>query len=326
MAFTVPPAVQAIIASATVSADDVLTLRRLFYANGAISPDEAECLFAVNAAARLADESWDCFFVEALTDFCVYQVEPQGYVTDDKAAWLIGQITRDGAVESARELELIVSILQKSTSSPPSLAAFALKTVRDCVLSGSGPLRGRQKDFRPKVCDHDATLLRRAIFAFGAGGNVSVTREEADLLCDINDATAHASNDPAWPDLFAKAIGNHLMMAATFTPADADASAKRDRWLDDQSTDVGGFLGRMAQGLRDAFGSSGPSVWDAREDQRNRAIAAAASILDAEAGWLADRLGRDGTLSPAEIALLRFLKANGVSVHHSLQPLLAQVA
>jgi hypothetical protein len=326
MTVAMPAELQAILDSRTITAADALTVRKHVYRNVDVTDAEAGWMFDLNAAARTVDAAWDELFVEALTDYCVHQVEPRGYVTDDKAAWLIGRVTKDGAIEEARELELIVSILQKSTASPASLAAFAVKAVRDCVLAGSGPLRGRQKDFRPKVCVQDVDVLRRAIFAFGASGNVLVTRDEAEMLCDINDATANAQNDPAWPDLFAKAIGNHLMMAATFVPPSREAAAARDKWLDDQGVSLGGFFGKMATGLKDVFSSGGADVWAEREKQREAAIAAAAPVTEGEGLWLSERLNRDGKLSPAEEALVRFLKSDGAPVHVSLQPLLARVA
>lgn len=326
MTAALPTELQAIADRRAISADDALTIRRFVYQGVEVTDAEANWLFALNDAAEFADPAWDILFVEALTDYCVHQVEPRGYVTEDKARWLIDQVARDGAIEEARELELIVSVLQKSTASPASLSAFALKTVRDCVLAGSGPLRGRTKDFRPKVCAQDVNVIRRAIFAFGAGGNVAVTRDEAEMLCDINDATANAANDPAWPDLFAKAIANHLTMAATFTPATRDTAAQREKWLDEQNVNVGGFFGRMASGLKDAFASSGEDVWTAREKQRDASIAAAAPVDESEAVWLAARLNRDGKLSAAEEALARFIRADGAPIHSSLQPLLARVA
>jgi hypothetical protein len=319
-----PGAVQAMIDTETITADNALTLRRMLYSGGAIDAAEAECLFALNAAVHTADPAWDTLFVEALTDYCVHQVDPQGHVTEDKAHWLINRIAHDGRIEEARELELIVSILQKSTSSPASLATFVLKAVRDCVLSGAGPLRGRETDAQPRVCADDVSLMRRAVFAFGAGGNVFVTHEEAELLCDINDATAQANNDPAWPDFFAKAIGNHLMMAATYEPASRDAATQREKWLDDHAVNVGGFFGRMAKGLKSALTGSDDQL-AIREKMREAAFAAAAPVIEPEALWLADRLNRDGALSPAEETLLRFLKSDGAPIHKSLQPLLARV-
>jgi hypothetical protein len=187
-------------------------------------------------------------------------------------------------------------------------------------------LRGRTPDFRPKVCMQDVSVMRRAVFAFGAGGNVSVTREEAEMLCDINDATANAANDPAWPDFFAKAIGNHLTMAAAFTPAPRDTAAAREKWLDDQSVNVGGFFGKMASGLKDMFATDGDDAWTARDKDRDAAIANAAPVTADEAAWLSARFDRDGKISPAEQALVRFLTADGAPIHSSLQSLVARAA
>jgi hypothetical protein len=127
--------------------------------------------------------------------------------------------------------------------------------------------------------------------------------------------------------LFAKAIGNHLTMAAAFAPVSAKVAAKRDTWLDDQSVNVGGFFGRMATGLKSAWGGrDGDDVWTTREKQREAAIAEAAPVTTTEAFWLAERLNRDGGLSPAEEALARFLTADGAEIPAPLKSLFARVA
>jgi hypothetical protein len=176
MTAAMPSELQAIAQRRTITKDDALTIRKAVYGHEQITDQEANWLFTLNADVAFADPTWDDLFVEALTDYCVHQVEPSGTVSDDKAQWLIARVGHDGAIEAARELELLVCVLQKSKSSPQSLGTFVLKTVRDCVLSGSGPLRGRTPDFRPKVCAQDVSIMRRAIFAFGAGGNISTTR------------------------------------------------------------------------------------------------------------------------------------------------------
>ena len=61
-------------------------------------------------------------------------------------------------------------------------------------------------------------LLRRMLYAFGGDGNVAVTRAEAEVLFDINDATADAEPNPAWTDLFVKAIANVVMAASGQQP------------------------------------------------------------------------------------------------------------
>ena len=50
------------------------------------------------------------------------------------------------------------------------------------------------------------------------------------------------------------------------------------------------------------------------------------AVTLAEATWLAQRIGRDGRLTPNERALLMFLKAESPSIHPSLQALVDKAA
>ena len=85
---------------------------------------------------------WPGFFVEAVTDYIVHQEKPQGYVSEDNAEWLIRAISRDGVVDTAVEMELLVTVLEKAKSSPERLSAYALEQVALAVIDGNGPLAG----------------------------------------------------------------------------------------------------------------------------------------------------------------------------------------
>ena len=52
-------------------------------------------------------------------------------------------------------------------------------------------------------------LIRRYLFAAGGDGNVAVTRREAELLFDINDALPDGPEAPEWTALFVQGIVNH---------------------------------------------------------------------------------------------------------------------
>ena len=123
-----------------ISPDDVRYFRSDVFRDGVVSAAEAEALFAMNAGVADKCPEWDAYFVEALTLYVVDQAEPRGYVTSDNAQWLIDCIARDGRVEPANELELLVKILDRSQSSPELLVGFALKIVARAVLEGEGPL------------------------------------------------------------------------------------------------------------------------------------------------------------------------------------------
>src|SRR5690349_14402469 len=99
-------------ADGAVSPEEVLALRRAGWADGALQPDEAEAVIALNEALAEASPEWCDFFVEAIGEFVVNGTEPKGYVSDDRAEWLIARLDRDGKLDSMAELELIVRVLE----------------------------------------------------------------------------------------------------------------------------------------------------------------------------------------------------------------------
>ena len=310
---------------------DVLKLRRNYYDDGQITAEEAEIIFALNDACPVQDPAWADCFVETITDYIVEQAKPEGYLTTDNANWLIQRISRDGRVESKTEMELLVSVLDRARWSPQSLVAFALAQVKDAVLNGSGPLRSGTLLEPGVVSKADVDLLRRIIYSYGGDGNLAVTRPEAEILFDIEEATADAGNHPSWGDLFVKAIAGCVMAASGYAAPPREEALARDAWLDrrgDLSLDK--VVAGMATGLSDLFS-------DYREQsQEERAMTRLAlqkveiitneAVTLAEAAWLAQRLERDGQLTPNERALLMFLKAESPSIHPSLQALVDKAA
>src|SRR6185295_5442738 len=125
------------------------------------------------------------FFVEAITDYLVFQERPQGYLTAANAQWLIERISNDGNVDSKTELELLVNVLDKARWAPVSLVKFALEQVKQAVISGEGPLRRGRTLERGTITEGEVDLLRRILYAFGGDGHVAVTRDELDVLLDI---------------------------------------------------------------------------------------------------------------------------------------------
>jgi len=318
-----PGSLQRIIGKDRLTADDVLAIRRQIYPDGVIGPREAEWLLALDAACPDFDPSWPVLFVEALTDFVVHQMEPAGFVSHENAAWLMAKLGADGRIASATELELLVKILESATACPPQLSAYALAQVKEAVVSGEGPLRHGQSLAPGRVTAGDVDLLRRTLYAAGGAQHIAVTREEADVLFDISDATAGADNDPAWPDLFVKAVANHIMFASGYTPPSREEALRREAWLEDDTVDIGGFLGRMASSLASLVKAQPvPSA----EDRPAVSTSLAEAVTAAEAEWLARRITADGRILPHEAALLSFIKRESPLVHPSLQALLDKVA
>ena len=199
-----------VLASKKITAEDVRALRRSLYNDGVAEAGEVERLFAMDEAATKTDPAWTELFIEAVTDFIVEQVEPQGHISEENADWLIDRIGSDGTVKTASELEILIKVLEKAQTSPTRLVAFALAQVKQAVVEGEGPL-ARGVLTPGSVGREEAELMRRILYAFGGDGNIAVTRAEAEVLFDINDETAAAENDADWNDLFVKAIANFMM-------------------------------------------------------------------------------------------------------------------
>lgn len=317
--------------SKKITASHVLDLRRSLYNDGVAEAGEVDRLFAIDEAATECDPSWTELFVEAVSDYIVEQVEPRGHISEENANWLIDRVSRDGTVKSASELEILVKVLEKAQTSPHRLVAFALSQVRKSVVDGEGPLARGGKLVKGAVSRDEAELVRRILFAFGGDGNIAVTRNEAEVLFDINDASATAENDPAWNDLFVKTIANFMMAASGYQVPSRQEALRREEWLDAPSGGVGGFFSRMAAGgLRGALNAyrqpDMEQAWAARNVRMDAAIASAETISAEEAEWLARRMGRDGTFHENEKALLRFIRDEAPSIHPSLQSLIAKAA
>ncbi|MEX0851793.1 MAG: hypothetical protein WD036_00705 [Bauldia sp.] len=317
--------------SGVVTAEDALAARRIVYGDdGGISPDEIEMLFRIDEAAKTADPSWSALVVEAGVDFIVHQEMPQGYISETNADWLIQRISADDMVKTATELELAVKVLEAAQASPERLVAFALHQVEVAVVEGKGPLASGH-DLQPgRVSRTEAALVRRILYAFGGHAGVSITRAEAEVLFNINDASAEADNDPEWTDLFVKAIANCIMAASGYQAPAREVALAQEKWLDSPSPGVGGFLARMAagglSGVLDAYTAPAGVDWQARHALVQGGMRVAEAVSEDEAGWLADRIGRDGTMHENERALLRFIGEESHQVHPSLRDLIEKAA
>jgi hypothetical protein len=325
-------AVKAILARGEITAADVLKLRHRVFWKGVVTPDDAEMVFALNdQLEQNADPSWEPFFVEALTDYVVFQAEPRGYISDENADWLIARIARSGHVDTACELELLVKTLERAELSPVKLVTFALEQVKWGVTGSQGYV-GACHQCEPGVVDRAETeLVRRILFAFGGDGNISITRQESGVLFDINDATSEAKNDPAWPDLFVKALANFLLATSGYQVPTRQEALRREAWLDEPTPGVGAFMGEMLAGSLNAMWEActhGTLDGEPRRGSGSSGLAIGFEPLATaeDARWLADRIRRDRVLRADEVALINFLKSKQAFLHPQLAPVLDCVA
>lgn len=330
-----------IFAKGKVEADDVLALRRAIYSHdGLVDQPEAEALFAIERARSGHCQPWSQLFVEALTDYLINQVPPSGYLSDDNARWLTAQIMRRKEPSTDGDLALVTNIIENAREVPAAFSAFALRLTKEAVIYGDGPdARGRMHGFG-RVTEADVEMLRRILWGAGSEGLMAISREEAEALVAIADATTGADNVREFEDLFARAIGNYLI-GATGRAVPTREDALRWETQSEYKADVLAALTRVVTAAPDALDAGFirdtlrntrtlsedvEAEHQRRNDVREAAMAAAAVMTPDKAGWLADHVNKNGAMNEPERALVRFIAREAASLDPSLKALIDKVA
>lgn len=108
-------AVVALRQSGSVDAEDVRRLRRDIFADGAVSRDEADALFALDMSKCQRCPEWTAFFVESILDHVVWQARPTGVVNEAKAEWLLDRADRAKTISA---FSVLVSVLAEAHRTP----------------------------------------------------------------------------------------------------------------------------------------------------------------------------------------------------------------
>lgn len=324
------PDLDALAKDGHISDSDVLALRRAYFHDGTVDKHEALRIFQLGETCVGESEAWPRFLVEALTDYIVFQTEPQGYVSDAQAGWLIEHVTHDGRIDTHTELELLIKVLETAAEAPLSLETFALDTIKAAILDGKSRVVGDETLEPGVIGAAEVELLRRILFAAGGSSNIAISRHEAEYLFDLNDATDEVRNHPTWSDLFAKAILNHLMAANHYQAPSRERALRHAHWLDEPSQGIGAFLGRMFSNemltIKNLYKVLDDRDWQAeRYEQMAAATFEAEAVTHHEAAWLAERIGRDGRLHENEKAILRFIRDECPELHSGLESLIAKL-
>jgi hypothetical protein len=323
--------IEEIVKRGSLEGGDLRALRRIFYEDGITSSDEADLLFKLNAACRVRPVDWTDFFVEAVTDYLIFQERPLGYLTSSNASWLIDRISHDGRVRSKVEFELLVNVLDKARWAPVSLAKFALNQVKSAVVHGDGPLRTGRAHAPGEITESEVEMLRRIIYAFGGDGHVAVTCDEADILFDIDEAVAGGPPNPAWTDLFVKAIANVVMAASGYAVPSREEALRQEAEsgeASEQTSVLDALLAMVQSNLTAIQAAYHDQTAEeralARLEHQRIEIITHEEITEAEASWLVSRLGRDGRLSPSETALVAYLGQESPKIHPVLTQAVAR--
>ena len=335
---------QELSARGSISAEDVLALRRGIFKDGVVDRAEAEAVFHLDQVCTQKAAEWTRFYVDVLTDYFVWQSEPRGYVDEELAGFLSEHILHDGQIEATSELELLINVVHWAVSCPADISLLVLNAVKQSVLTPETASYGSNRP--PMVISPaDVEIIRRAIYAPGSPGGFTVTREEAELLFELSDATADSENTPSWDNLFAQAVANHLMFprGAPVVP-DADEARRRERWLNERRgtaallldvfKEAGHSAGqfatvdysRLGEAYRDVDprGHVADRMAQEQEAERLREALVRETIDEHEAKWLISKINADGALQENERVLLAFIKQNSPQIHPSLNELFAK--
>lgn len=294
-----------------INATDVLALRQIVWPDGKIDQGEAEMLFSVNDTGAQPSAEWVEFFVAAITEFLINQQLPKGYISNENAAWLMHHIDADGRLDSEVELEVLVRTLEKATGAPETLQKYALQQIENVVLTGEGPTRCGG-DIKPGcITDAEVNILRRLLYAAASDGPARISRSEADLLFRLKDGTLHAENSSQWKTAFVQMVGNHLMAHNSYEMLDRDEAARREKYMDNHESSVGGFFKRMAKSdiggtFKTVIGDKGFKKDSSAIDHIEQ-VEKFRTVDQTEQQWLNERINADQTTDPLEKALLEFL-------------------
>ncbi|MCJ2179939.1 hypothetical protein [Novosphingobium album (ex Hu et al. 2023)] len=299
------------LADGVICAGDVLALRRAGWANGQIDPDQADVIFAINHKLNHPSAEWTDFFVEAIGEYVVNQLEPCGYITEANGDWLIAHIEHDGRLHSLTELELLVRVFEKATQVPEALRAYALAQIEQTVLTGEGPTRCGGELGKGNVTDAEARIMRRVLFASGSERPAGVSRREAELLFRIKDETLAGTNAPEWKRLFVQGVGNYLQGFTLHSPLSRERAAQLESFMNDNSSSVGRFMVRAGRAIGTpnragvVFGRKQAPV------HLETLVETARQVTQDEKVWLEERIEANGQVDEYDQALLEFLAEDG---------------
>ena len=107
-----------------LSQGDIQAISGYLFDTGLASREEAEMLFAVDRSAAATVEGWREFFIEAVTDFVVWQQRPTGRITESDADWLIACL---GDTPSINGRALLFRLLSEAHDMPMRLVEAGLR-------------------------------------------------------------------------------------------------------------------------------------------------------------------------------------------------------
>ena len=130
------------------------------------------------------------------------------------------------------------------------------------------------------------------------------------MLFRIKDAALGGSNAPEWQRLFVQGVGNYLQGWSNARSLSRERAAELDTFMNDTSSRLGAFFGRMVRTGRKELGVAAHELLSGGgADGRDIAgeARAAAAVTSPEKRWLDAQIAADNQTDPLEEALIAFL-------------------
>ncbi|MDP4026171.1 hypothetical protein Q8W71_26450 [Methylobacterium sp. NEAU 140] len=116
------------VSAGTISADDLIVLKREVIPDGIASREEADLLIALERAV-IGSDAFAEFLIASVVDYAVWVERATGYIDRDAAAWLQASLSgRTGP--SPVGARIAMEIVREAQGSAESLTAFALEANR----------------------------------------------------------------------------------------------------------------------------------------------------------------------------------------------------
>lgn len=203
-------------AKACITAIDVVRLQDALTFDGPVTEREALALFAIELSGAVKHPSWKGLFIDAIADFTIHQTEPYGYLTALKSDWVLRAAAPRGRVLTPNIFALLETLLSVARWVPERLIAAVLDEVYCAVGAGDGPLRVQGGVPAGTITQLDCDVVRHVLYCAGSGGNLAISRVEAEGLLAINAAITQAPPPAEWIELFCKAIGDAALSVSGY--------------------------------------------------------------------------------------------------------------
>lgn len=299
---------------------EVLDIRQRVMAPQKVLKLDAEALISLNEHIPAPTPAWKMLFTDALTDYVLDPVVSGYVVSDLKAQWLLDVLLQDHKLDVETEFRLLIKILNKANIVSDKLEAFMLKSVKEAILNGEGQWAKDRKLDAGKIGEDDVELLKRIFYAVGGNGGIDISRAEAEIIYDLNDATADADNHESWSELFSKMIACYMMAGMSAFEPNEDWVQRRETWVkSDEGLDFS--IGNIFNGYKNLLGTSKAerAVDDTTPVVLNTDLQNDLQKITAEeAQWLIDRVNRNGRLTPNEAKMLFYIQQECPNMHHML--------